>query len=510
MSREESGRVSSGSSGMVPLGLGTDEREEIGRRKAELAKRLIEELIKRMGDRRRRVIRLEDRVQEIEDEVERSRIRREHSREESRYARQRNRISVKDFEPMAELGRGSAGVVTLVRWRARGILCAMKQINKSDLRESKMTHRAWVERNVLGELENPFLAKMYCSFQDESHLYFIMEFLAGGDLLSLLIREGTVPEEKARFLLAEIVMAVNAVHTAGYIHRDIKPDNILFDEEGHVKLTDFGLAKDLAMRKTEPANIRRSLSLHRGEALEFLAKMTTQQRREAWRAAGRDCNFSSVGTPNYVAPEVLLDETYGEECDWWSVGALMYEMLYGFPPFHSDSIEVTTRRIVNWERTLRFPEDVPVSREGRDLMQRLLCSRFERIGTEDGLQDFRKHPFFHGIPWDSLPELEAVYPPEFSNGLDLRYFADARECNPKDLLEVLSVLGDELKENDEIAMTTEMSTGDSQSASQSDIKVLDSIEDLQFAGFTYRRYGPVSSRKSLKNDLFSPLVLLMS
>jgi len=430
------------------------------------------------------------RVNLLEDQVEQSRIRREHSRSEAHFSRVRNHGSnLEEFEELGVIGKGSSGVVTLVRWKATGAVCAMKRLRKADMKNVDVLARAWVERHVLAEAEDPFLLQMQCAFQDETYLYLVIEFLAGGDLMSLLIREKTLSEDQARFYAAEMIRSIDAVHRMGFIHRDIKPDNLLLDDKGHLKVADFGLCKALVqvsdvepspwtMDTTSPS-VRRLPSLQLGELHDKIAKMTTKERIKAWRNVARDVKFSAVGSPNYVAYEVLTDDQYGEECDWWSVGAVLYEMIIGHPPFLADSTDLICRKIVNFEKTLEFPADAPISPEAEDLIRRLLCDQEERLGS-NGIDDFKSHPFFKGIDWNKLREQTPPFVPQLTHSGDLKYF-DLDWLNSSDELETIR--------------------SGSQKSDESDIpgskprpRVLDFIdeEDLPFVGFGYRRYQPLT------------------
>lgn len=246
--------------------------------------------------------------------------------------------------------------------------------------------------------------------QDEDHLYLVMDFMPGGDLMGLLIKEDIFTEDATRIFAAECVEAIGTVHSLGYIHRDLKPDNFLLDYRGHLKLTDLGLCKKLEGDK-DPLEI-----VH--EAAERSAKEAARDAPPARDPAtlphrGRDRRalaFSTVGTPDYIAPEVLRRDGYGKEADWWSLGAILYECLLGFPPFYADDPVSTCRRILRWRSELQWPRERigHLSRECLDFVRRLLREPDERLGR-NGLNELRRHPWLASIDWEHLGEGDGPY-----------------------------------------------------------------------------------------------------
>lgn len=243
----------------------------------------------------------------------------------------------------------------------------------------------------------------------------IMEFLPGGDLMTQLMTKEVFTEDEARFYIAETLLAIETVHNMGYIHRDIKPDNLLLDNKGHIRLTDFGLCTGFQrMHSTEFYQ-----NLLNGKK-DDLAEIS-YDKINTWRKNRRHLAYSTVGTPDYTAPEVFIQIGYGKECDFWSVGVIMYEMIIGYPPFLSDKPKDTCLKIINFHEYLRFPDDVPISDEAADLMKRLLSDRDERIG-KGGIDEIKAHPFFAGIDWEHLRESEACFVPEIQDKEDTRWF----------------------------------------------------------------------------------------
>ncbi|KAH9763136.1 AGC kinase family protein [Citrus sinensis] len=319
------------------------------------------------------------------------------------------------------------------------------------------------ERNLLAEVASHCIVKLYYSFQDAEYLYLIMEYLPGGDVMTLLMREETLTETVARFYIAQSVLAIESIHKHNYIHRDIKPDNLLLDQNGHMKLSDFGLCKPLDCTNLSAINENEVLDDENlNESMDVDGRFPESgcgrrwksplEQLQHWQINRRKLAYSTVGTPDYIAPEVLLKKGYGMECDWlaywnetlscnylsdimlWSLGAIMYEMLVGYPPFYSDDPVTTCRKIVHWKNHLKFPEEARLTPEAKDLICRLLCDVEHRLGTL-GSEQIKAHPWFKDIAWDKLYEMEAAYKPEVNGVLDTQNFMkfDEMMLTPKDL-----------------------------------------------------------------------------
>lgn len=269
-----------------------------------------------------------------------------------------------------------------------------------------------------------------------------MEYLPGGDMMTLLIKYDIFPEEMCRFYVAECVLAIESVHRQGFVHRDIKPDNILFDCKGHVKLTDFGLStgfhpthdstfyqKLLRGLSSKAKAISQSGSSNRGgERLEggnssnrIDLTITSRDQVETWKKNRRSLAYSTVGTPDYIAPEVFKNRGYGKECDWWSLGAIMFEMLIGYPPFCSESHTETYQKIIHWREHLVFPVDIFVSPAAEDLIRRLLCDAESRLGRL-GANEIKAHSFFLGMDWEGLRNSLAPFVPRLCSIADTSHF----------------------------------------------------------------------------------------
>lgn len=358
-------------------------------------------------------------------------------KKETEYMRiQRHKMGVDDFDLLTIIGRGAFGEVRICREKSTGHVYAMKKLKKSEMLRRGQVEHVKAERNLLAEVDSGCIVKLYCSFQDEEFLYLIMEYLPGGDMMTLLMRKDTLTEDEARFYVAQTVLAIESIHKHNYIHRDIKPDNLLLDRNGHMKLSDFGLCKPLDrsnfpdLIENDNGEGRNSTTLPGGGQYNnnqsSTPKRSQQEQLLHWKNNRRMLAYSTVGTPDYIAPEVLLKKGYGMECDWWSLGAIMYEMLVGYPPFYSEEPMSTCRKIVNWRTHLKFPEEVRLSFEARDLITRLLCNVNHRLGTR-GAYEIKAHPWFKGTNWDELYQMEAAFLPEVNNELDTQNFEKFEE-----------------------------------------------------------------------------------
>ncbi|MBA0858865.1 hypothetical protein Goshw_001237 [Gossypium schwendimanii] len=410
----------------------TDEEalSKITKQKAAAAKQYIEnhyrEQMKNLQERRERRIILEQKLAEADvSEEDQTNLLKYLEKKETEYMRrQRHKMGVDDFELLTMIGKGAFGEVRVCREKTTGQVYAMKKLKKSEMLRRGQVEHVKAERNLLAEVDSNCIVKLYCSFQDEDFLYLIMEYLPGGDMMTLLMRKDILTEDEARFYVAETVLAIESIHKHNYIHRDIKPDNLLLDRHGHLRLSDFGLCKPLDCSTIQENDfIVGGNSNESGESDERPAAMkrTQQQQLEHWQKNRRTLAYSTVGTPDYIAPEVLLKKGYAMECDWWSLGAIMFEMLIGYPPFYSDDPMSTCRKIVNWKTHLKFPEEAKLSAEATDLISKLLCDVSRRLGSK-GAGEIKEHPWFQGVDWDRIYEMEAAFIPEVNDELDTQNF----------------------------------------------------------------------------------------
>jgi len=300
------------------------------------------------------------------------------------------KVTIHDFEMVKPISSGAFGKVWLARKTASGDLYAVKIIRKADMIRKNMQEHVSNERNVMKlASNNPFLVDFYYAFQSEHHVYLVMEFIQGGDCGSLLENVGYLEEPMARHYIAEVVLALEYLHSMNIVHRDLKPDNMLMTVDGHIKLTDFGLsfvgAEVLSMSDTVSGNNR------------------------------------VVGTPDYIAPEALIGTGYGPSVDWWALGIVLFELLVGFPPFNDESPTHIFQNILKKDICWPLPPD-DVGAEAKDLIEKLLTTEpNDRLGA-NGAGEVKKHPFFNGLDWDNLLGTKLMFQPEVDNELDTGYF----------------------------------------------------------------------------------------
>ncbi|XP_072285484.1 myotonin-protein kinase isoform X3 [Pyxicephalus adspersus] len=301
------------------------------------------------------------------------------------------RMKRSDFDIIKVIGRGAFSEVAVVRKKSNSQVYAMKIMNKWDLLKRSDVACYREEREVLVNGDRRWITQLHFAFQDDNYLYIVMDYYVGGDLLSLLSKfPDGFPPQMAIFYLSEMIMAVNSVHSLGYIHRDIKPDNMLLDRSGHIHLGDFGSCLKLRDDGTVSCSV-------------------------------------AVGTPDYLSPEILLaledhSLSYGVECDWWSIGACAYEMFFGHPPFYAESVVETYGKILHFKEHFNFPSSASgIPTEALDFISSLLCERENRLGV-GGLHDFQMHPLFADIDWEGLRECIPPFVPESCGATDTSNF----------------------------------------------------------------------------------------
>ncbi|XP_067887828.1 rho-associated protein kinase 1 isoform X1 [Heterodontus francisci] len=304
------------------------------------------------------------------------------------------RMKAEDYEVVKVIGRGAFGEVQLVRHRGTRKVFAMKLLSKFEMIKRSDSAFFWEERGIMAFANSPWVVQLSYAFQDNRYLYMVMEYMPGGDLVNLMSNYD-MPEKWARFYTAEVVLALDAIHSMGFIHRDVKPDNMLLDKAGHLKLADFGTC----MKMNKEGMVR--------------------------------CD-TAVGTPDYISPEVLKsqggDGYYGRECDWWSVGVFLYEMLVGDTPFYADSLVGTYSKIMNHKNSLTFPDDNEISKDAKSLICAFLTDREVRLGR-NGVAEIKRHPFFRNDQWtwENIREISAPVVPELSSDIDTSNFDDLEE-----------------------------------------------------------------------------------
>ncbi|ETS88029.1 hypothetical protein PFICI_01857 [Pestalotiopsis fici W106-1] len=409
------------------------------------------------------------------------------------------------YEVLKILGKGSFGVVRLVREKTsdepktpegRPSVFAMKVIRKSAMIRTSQEGHLRAERDFLVSSDGSnWIVPLVASFQDPANLYLVMEYMPGGDFLGLLIRENILSEPVTKFYIAEMILCIEEAHGLGFIHRDIKPDNFLVSASGHLKISDFGLAfdghwsHDTSYYHTHRYSLVHKLGLSvegdaqdRSEGFGGTMKWTRNvakgmrkhERKDGhmasvsadweplleWRnrCGNRTAARSVVGTSQYMAPEVIREGVYDARCDWWSLGIILYECLYGHTPFLSEAggRQETKRNIVNHKQTFAFPARPLISNRCMELMSWLICEKESRLCSKRyqindqeqhqsptfrsprrrrhdmmgravhpyDAEDIKAHRWFRDIPWDCLHLIPPPFVPRLSNIEDAHYFEE--------------------------------------------------------------------------------------
>jgi len=309
------------------------------------------------------------------------------------------KFSVQDFEYVSVLGRGTYGKVQLVKQKSNGKYYAMKTMSKKLLEETEQVDQTLNERNILMQTAHPFLVSAHYTFQTDTKLFMVMDYVPGGELFGRLREEGRFSENRSRLYAAELLLGIGHLHHLGFVYRDLKPENILVDSDGHLKITDFGLAKKTKVDET---------------------------------------TSTFCGTPEYMAPEMLLQEPYTKSIDWWCLGIIIYEMLCGLPPFYNQNVNLMYESII--KERVRFPSYI--TEPARDLILRLLDKNPDaRLGSgPDDVEDIKKHTFFSTIDWKKvyskgykpewIPQIKSIddtslFDPEFTGQIGGVSFEDS-------------------------------------------------------------------------------------
>ena len=289
--------------------------------------------------------------------------------------------TLEDFKHLKVLGRGSFGKVILVKNENNNKLYAMKILDKKFIVKKNQVSHTQTERALLEKLKHPFIVRLNYAFQDSKRLYFLTEFLQGGELFFHLRRNSGYKEKAVRFYMCQILLALEYMHNNNYIYRDLKPENILIDKEGNIKLTDFGLSKILPEEEK-----------------------TT---------------YTMCGTAEYLAPEILFGKGYDKTCDWFSFGVVVFEMFCGYHPFKSKGQKIDPKIYL---RKTYIPDKVP--KTPRDLIEKLFVSNPKKRLGYNGADEVKNHPFFKGIDFDKVLKKEYKPPfiPKLKDDTDLRYF----------------------------------------------------------------------------------------
>ena len=295
---------------------------------------------------------------------------------------QKINITSDDFELLKQIGRGSLGEVLLVKYKLNNKLYAMKILSKSTIKEKGQEIHTQTERDLMVQINNPFIVNIKFAFQNESKLFLVQEFVQGGDLYFHLQESGKFTNERVKFYITELVLAIIFLHKKNMIYRDLKPENILLDKNGHIKLTDFGISK-LLLSSSEKA-------------------------------------YTICGTSSYLAPEIMEGKGYNKPVDWWSLGCVMFEMLTGRYPY-----KVPDNNFGYFEPKVVFSKKIKFPKNFDDVTKDLLLKLLEinpdkRIGDDD----IKNHQYFSDVNWDDVmnKKVNPPFVPELNDDMDLKYF----------------------------------------------------------------------------------------
>jgi serine/threonine kinase 38 len=356
----------------------------------------------------------------------------------------RQKQTIRDYESIKIIGRGAFGEVHVCREIKTGKIVAIKKIKKELLAKKNQIIHVRNEQLFMSKVKSPWIVELKASFQEDDFLYLVMEFLPGGDFMNLLIEKDKLTEDEAKFYIAELILAVESIHKLDCIHRDIKPDNILIDKNGHIKLSDFGLAK-VSDKLYEQNTVKDT---------NFNPKKLTHKKL-----------YSCVGTAYYVAPEVLNKKGYGKEIDWWSVGVIFFEMLVGYAPFCAQDTQEVCFKILNFDKYLQVPSEIILSDEALDLIKKMINDPGKRLG-KNGSDEIKAHPFFKGIDWENIRDtMKPPFIPEIQNDYDTKYFETFEEIEPF----------------------------------YPPVKKINRRKDIEYLGFTYNEENEANKEKVYKN-----------
>ncbi|CDU17749.1 uncharacterized protein PY17X_0839000 [Plasmodium yoelii] len=299
----------------------------------------------------------------------------------------KSKMKYEDFNFIRTLGTGSFGRVILATYKNEDLPpVAIKRFEKSKIIKQKQVDHVFSERKILNYINHPFCVKLYGSFKDESYLYLVLEFVIGGEFFTFLRRNKRFPNDVGCFYAAQIVLIFEYLQSLNIVYRDLKPENLLLDKDGFIKMTDFGFAKVVNTR-----------------------------------------TYTLCGTPEYIAPEILLNAGHGKAVDWWTLGIFIYEILVGYPPFYANEPLLIYQKIL--EGIIYFPKFL--DNNCKHLMKKLLSHDLtKRYGNlKKGAQSVKEHPWFANIEWNNLlnKKVDVPYKPKYKNIFDASNFEKVQE-----------------------------------------------------------------------------------
>jgi len=449
-----------------------------------------------LQQRKQRLQRLEtETLPHIADPLERRAVLKKYQgRERALLRSRRSKLHYGDFEVLTQVGQGGYGQVFLARKRDTREPCALKVLNKQQLVKMDEIQHIMTERDILTQAgRSEWLVQLLYSFQDAQNLYLAMEFVPGGDFRTLLNNTGTLGARHARFYISEMFMSLDALHQLSFIHRDLKPENFLITSEGHIKLTDFGLAAGQISKRRIESLRKRLDNVAAAPAVghdDDYASYSVKQRQNFYRVARQadiERASSVVGSPDYMALEVLQGQSYDYTIDYWSMGCMLFEALVGYPPFAGRTSQDTYQNLRNWRQVLRRPQyetgQWVFSDRTWDLIQRLVTSQRYRL---QNFQEIASHPYFAEVDWSRLHAQRPPFVPELNGDADPGYFDDFE--NEAHMAKYQDVMNKRAQ--------VEGMTGGS------------NLNDREFVGFTFKHATPGAEIGTMRTSEKGPTTIL--
>jgi len=408
---------------------------------------------------------------------------REHLQKETGYLRsKRSKIGPSDFQKLTAIGKGGFGKVYLARKKDSNEIVTLKVIRKSSYHRANQMTSVTKEKEVMmiphsNKDHSQWITRLLYSFHDSQYLYLAMEYHCGGDFRALLNNLETLNDDMAQFYIAEMILAIESLHKLGYIHRDLKPSNFVLDKYGHLKLIDFGLSKEGFISRnskyhTTWKNLREVDTPHSNS---IFAKLKGRN-----QPIKKNISYSKVGSPEYMAPEMLEGKGYDLTYDFWSLGCVFFEMYVGETPFGGDTPEEVFKNILDWKNLLNwndfnsfFP---PLA---IDLLKKLLCEPEKRLLIDE----IKAHPYFEGLDWDNIRSITPPFVPQVQNEFDTSYFEGAEN--------ILDEEEEESAQNDDIVEAAK----EASSGAQNNMDEIDqedtSFRSMPFGGFNFQRFPSI-------------------
>ncbi|KAG4303179.1 hypothetical protein PCANB_000448 [Pneumocystis canis] len=402
--------------------------------------------------------------------------------ERSTLRKRRAKMKQENFHIIAQIGQGGYGSVHLAQMKDTREVVALKKMSKKLLHKLDEIRHVLTERDILTNSTSPWLVRLLYAFQDPDYLFFAMEYVPGGDFRSLLSNSGVLRDEHAKFYLSEMFMSVDALHRLGYIHRDLKPENFLIDSKGHIKLTDFGLASGIInSQKIESLKLK----LDQIKDLEVPIRSAVERRDIHKTLKMQELNYANsiVGSPDYMAPEILNGHDYDFTVDYWSLGCILFECLSGYPPFSGKNMNETWSNLKNWKYALIRPiydeKEFNIQDDAWEIITKLITSPRRRISS---IQEVKEQKYFKHVDWITLRQQKAPFIPNLDSEFDHGYFDDF--TNEDDMLKYKEVY-------------------EKQSSVEAMENRHEKIRPTAFVGFTYKHQKMIEN--SNIRDIPSPI-----